>query len=150
MRLAAIEDRAEAELALGHHAAVAADLAPLVAAHPLRERLRGQLMLALAGSGRAAEALATFEEARQLLAEQLGTGPSDQLSAAHVAILRGGGSPSLARTAPVGRRAGTAPVGRRAGARRAGPARPPRSSPASSAGRPSLTRWPRCWRTRAW
>jgi predicted ATPase/DNA-binding SARP family transcriptional activator len=89
LRLSAVEDRAEAELALGHAVACAAELAPLVAANPLRERLRGLLMRALAGSGRAAEALASFEEARELLADRLGTGPSDQLSAVHVAVLRG-------------------------------------------------------------
>ena len=89
LRLAMIEDRADAELALGGHDALAAELAPLVAAHPLRERLRGQLMLALAGAGRPAEALATFEEGRRLLAEELGTDPSAALRAVHLAVLRG-------------------------------------------------------------
>src|SRR5688500_10902986 len=89
VRLGALEDRAEADLALGHAAACAAELAPLVAAHPLRERLRGLLMRALAASGRAAEALASYEAARELLAAPLGTSPSEQLSAVHVAVLRG-------------------------------------------------------------
>ncbi|GIJ68905.1 BTAD domain-containing putative transcriptional regulator [Virgisporangium ochraceum] len=89
MWLGAVEDRADAELALGHAAACAAELAPLVAGHPLRERLRGLLMRALAGSGRSAEALASYEEARELLADRLGTDPSPGLSAVHVAVLRG-------------------------------------------------------------
>jgi predicted ATPase/DNA-binding SARP family transcriptional activator/tetratricopeptide (TPR) repeat protein len=89
LRLGAVEDRADAELALGHAVAVAAELAPLVVEHPLRERLRGLLMRALAGCGRSAEALASYEEARRLLADELGTSPSEQLSSVHVAVLRG-------------------------------------------------------------
>lgn len=103
VRLSAVEDRAEAELALGHAVACAAELAPLVRAHPLRERLRGLLMRALAGSGRAAEALASYEEAKELLADQLGTSPSDVLSSVHLAVLRGERSATDApplRTAP--------------------------------------------------
>ncbi|WP_422769042.1 AfsR/SARP family transcriptional regulator [Plantactinospora sp. WMMC1484] len=68
-----------------------AELRELVAAYPLRERLRGQLMRALYAGGRRAEALASFEEARRLLAEQLGSDPSAELAALHVALLRDAG-----------------------------------------------------------
>ncbi|WP_433390067.1 BTAD domain-containing putative transcriptional regulator [Micromonospora sp. KLBMP9576] len=89
VRLAAAEDRIEAELALGGHAALVAELRELVTAHPFRERPRGQLMLALAAAGRPAEALAEFEDARRTLAEQLGADPSAALAAIHVGVLRG-------------------------------------------------------------
>ncbi|MBM7491258.1 putative ATPase [Micromonospora luteifusca] len=89
LRLAAIADRVEADLALGAHGALIAELRELVAAHPLRERLRGQLMRALAALGRSAEALAEFEDARHTLAEQLGVDPSAELAAIHLAVLRG-------------------------------------------------------------
>ncbi|MER5700812.1 BTAD domain-containing putative transcriptional regulator [Micromonospora sp. NPDC002296] len=89
VRLAAIEDRIEAELALGGQAALVAELRQLVAEHPLRERPRGQLMRALSASGRPTEALAEFENARRTLAEELGTDPSAALAAVHLAVLRG-------------------------------------------------------------
>ncbi|MEU1585862.1 BTAD domain-containing putative transcriptional regulator [Micromonospora sp. NPDC005710] len=89
LRLAATEDRVEADLALGVHGTLVAELRELVVAHPLRERPRGQLMRALAALGRPAEALAEFEDARHTLAEQLGTDPSAELAAIHVAVLRG-------------------------------------------------------------
>lgn len=89
LRLAAIEDRVEADLALGAHSALIAELRELVVAHPLRERARGQLMRALTALGRPAEALAEFEDARHTLAEQLGVDPSAELAAVHLAVLRG-------------------------------------------------------------
>ncbi|MEU1646604.1 BTAD domain-containing putative transcriptional regulator [Micromonospora zamorensis] len=89
LRLAAIEDRVEADLALGAQSALIAELRELVVAHPLRERSRGQLMRALAALGRPAEALAEFEDARHTLAEQLGVDPSAELAAVHLAVLRG-------------------------------------------------------------
>ncbi|MEU8017419.1 BTAD domain-containing putative transcriptional regulator [Micromonospora parva] len=89
LRLATIEDRVEADLALGADGVLIAELREFVVAHPLRERARGQLMRALAALGRPAEALAEFEDARQTLAEQLGVDPSAELAAIHLAVLRG-------------------------------------------------------------
>jgi DNA-binding SARP family transcriptional activator/pimeloyl-ACP methyl ester carboxylesterase len=77
--LAAVELRIEAELALGHQRDVVGELETLVAQHPLRERLRSQHMLALYGSGRHAEALASYQTFRQRLAEELGIEPSASL-----------------------------------------------------------------------
>ncbi len=88
LRIATTEDRIDADLLLGRYESVAAEILPLIAAHPLRERLRGQLMRALYGSGRHVEALAAFEEARALFAEQLGVDPSPALAELHLAILR--------------------------------------------------------------
>ncbi|MFY1692739.1 BTAD domain-containing putative transcriptional regulator [Plantactinospora sp. WMMB782] len=88
LRLAAVEDRVAAELDLAGAGPSVAELRGLVAAYPLRERLRGQLMRALHAAGRRAEALAAYEEGRRLLAEELGTDPSPELAALHVAVLR--------------------------------------------------------------
>ena len=88
-RVGAVEDLAEAELALGRHAALVSELREAVTDHPLRERLRGQLVRALAGAGHQAEALAVFEDARRLLAEELGADPSPELAETHLAVLRG-------------------------------------------------------------
>jgi predicted ATPase/DNA-binding SARP family transcriptional activator len=85
--LGVVEDHVEARLTLGR--TDAAELEALVAAYPLRERLRGQYMRALYAAGRQAEALATFEDARRTLAEELGVDPSPELRAAHLAVLRG-------------------------------------------------------------
>ncbi|MFJ4681335.1 BTAD domain-containing putative transcriptional regulator [Kitasatospora sp. NPDC088783] len=89
LRLAAVEDRVEAELALGLHRGLVAELEGLAAAHPLRERLHGLLMRALAASGRRAAALERYERTRRALAEQLGVDPSADLAALHLALLRG-------------------------------------------------------------
>jgi predicted ATPase/DNA-binding SARP family transcriptional activator len=97
LRLAAVEDRIEAELRLDVHEPLIAELQALVVAHPLRERLRGQLMQALSGSGRRAEALAAFEDARRTLADEFGSDPSPELAAVHVAVLRAGGPVPAAR-----------------------------------------------------
>jgi DNA-binding SARP family transcriptional activator len=87
-RLTAIEELSEAELALGRHAELVAKLRPLADAHPLRERLVGQLMLALAGSGQQAEALRVYAVVRSRLAGQLGVDPGPGLAAAHARVLR--------------------------------------------------------------
>jgi DNA-binding SARP family transcriptional activator/ABC-type glycerol-3-phosphate transport system substrate-binding protein/energy-coupling factor transporter ATP-binding protein EcfA2 len=75
-RQAATEDRIESALALGRHGELVGELRTLVEAHPLRERLWGQLMVALYRSGRQAEALRAFQRCRQILAEELGIEPS--------------------------------------------------------------------------
>ena len=79
LHVAAVEERIEAELALGFHADLVGELEALVAQHPLRERLRGQLMLALYRSGRQAEALHVYQDGRRLLVEQLGIDPGAAL-----------------------------------------------------------------------
>jgi predicted ATPase/DNA-binding SARP family transcriptional activator len=89
LRLAATEDWIEAELAAGRHAELIAELDGLVAAHPLRERFRGQYITALYRVGRQADALRSYEDARRYLADELGVDPSPQLQAVHVAVLRG-------------------------------------------------------------
>ncbi|MCG5219428.1 BTAD domain-containing putative transcriptional regulator [Streptosporangium sp. KLBMP 9127] len=94
LRVAVLEDLVEARLADGEHRDLAAELPEIVAAHPLRERLRGQLMRALYGSGRKAEALQVFEDARRTLAEELGVDPSPELGGVHLAVLRAGPSPA--------------------------------------------------------
>ncbi len=88
LRLAAFEDRIEAELLLGRHARVAGELEALVLRHPVRERLRRLLMLALYGSGRQADALAAYQDARRTLVEQLGIEPGEQLRELERQILR--------------------------------------------------------------
>ncbi len=87
LRLAALEDRIEAELALGRHAELAGELEGLVRRHPLRERLRAQQMLALARSGRQAEALGAYRDARRAFVEELGLEPGPELREAERAIL---------------------------------------------------------------
>ena len=79
LRLVALEDRIEADLALGRHAALVPELEALVAEHPTRERLRGQLMLALYRSGRQSEALESYRDARRTLDEELGLEPGPEL-----------------------------------------------------------------------
>ena len=87
-RLALVEERAEAKLAVGEHAELVSELEALVRGHPLRERLRAQLMLALYRSGRQAQALELYREGRDALVEQLGLEPSPLLRGVHAAILR--------------------------------------------------------------
>ncbi|WFE51485.1 BTAD domain-containing putative transcriptional regulator [Micromonospora sp. WMMD1155] len=100
LRLAAIEDRVDADLASGASPALVAELREFVVAHPLRERSRGQLMRALSALGRPAEALAEFEDARRTLADQLGADPSAALAAIHLAMLRGAEGGSTRRALP--------------------------------------------------
>ena len=88
LRLAAVEDRIDAELALGRHHELVAELEPLVAEHPFRERLRGQLMLALYRCGRQADALHGFQSGRRALVEQLGIDPGPALRQLELRILR--------------------------------------------------------------
>ena len=92
LRLAALGDRIEADLATG-----GADLVPelesLVAEHPLRERFAGLLMRALAAAGRTADALAVFARVRDTLADRLGADPSAELTTLHVELLRAPAAP---------------------------------------------------------
>jgi DNA-binding SARP family transcriptional activator len=87
-RTAAREELVDADLDLGRHSQLVAELEALVAEHPLRERLRGQLMLALYRSGRQAEALDAYRAARETLVEELGIDPSEELQRLEQAILR--------------------------------------------------------------
>jgi predicted ATPase/DNA-binding SARP family transcriptional activator len=89
LRLAAAEERIEADLALGHGAGLVPEIEQLATEHPLRERLSGQLMRALYAAGRQADALAVFESTRRTLASDLGIDPSPALAEVHLAILRG-------------------------------------------------------------
>jgi DNA-binding SARP family transcriptional activator/tetratricopeptide (TPR) repeat protein len=97
-RVAAFEQLTDLHLARGRSGELVAELRALVAAHPLRERLRGQLMLALFRSGRQAEALAEFGRVRALLAEELGIDPGSELTALHERMLRN--DPDLAVPEP--------------------------------------------------
>jgi DNA-binding SARP family transcriptional activator/RecA/RadA recombinase len=87
LRFSALEQRIDADLAAGEHAQLVGELEALAAQHPLRERLRGQLMLALYRSGRQADALAVYQAARTTLVEELGIEPGRALRDLHQAIL---------------------------------------------------------------
>ncbi|MEO3870423.1 BTAD domain-containing putative transcriptional regulator [Nonomuraea sp. B12E4] len=87
-RLAAVEELAEARLALGEHGLLAAELGDLVAEHPLRERLRSVHVRALYRSGRQSEALTSYADLRRHLADDLGLDPGPELVSLHQAILR--------------------------------------------------------------
>jgi DNA-binding SARP family transcriptional activator len=101
IRLGAIEDELDAQLALGRHAEVLGRLGTLVEEHPLRERLPAQLMLALYRAGRQAEALAVYQKTRSALAEGLGVDPLPDLQRLHQGILRQDPSLQWAPSAPV-------------------------------------------------
>ncbi|MBA8957137.1 BTAD domain-containing putative transcriptional regulator [Actinomadura namibiensis] len=92
-RLTALDRRFALDLELGDHAEIVAELSALVAEHPLRERPRGLLMLALSRSGRQAEALAVYDDARRVLAEELGIEPGPELSGIHARVLVSPGGP---------------------------------------------------------
>jgi DNA-binding SARP family transcriptional activator len=132
-RLAAMEEHVDAILALGRHAEAAQRLIELVGGHPLRERFRAQLMLALYRSDRQSEALAAFAAARRVLAGELGIEPGPQLQQLHARILAA--DPGLdfapqgtaaAQGTPARATAGeAAPVTPAAGERRPAPAQLP-------------------------
>jgi DNA-binding SARP family transcriptional activator/class 3 adenylate cyclase len=88
IRLTAIEDRIDADLALGRHGELVAEIEELTGAHPFRERLRAHLMLALYRAGRQAEALEAYQHARATLVEELGIEPGPALRELEQAILR--------------------------------------------------------------
>ena len=89
LRLTATEERVDAEVTLGRGTEMITELTDLVAAHPVRERLAAALMRALVAAGRDSEALLVYQRAREALADALGVDPSPELSALHVALLRG-------------------------------------------------------------
>jgi DNA-binding SARP family transcriptional activator len=99
LRMAAIEERIDADLELDRHAELVGELEGLVADHPYRERLRGQLMLALYRSGRQAEALRVYHDTRRSLVDELGIEPSRSLQQLYASILRQ--EAGLEPTAPV-------------------------------------------------
>ena len=134
-RLSAIEDRVEADLACGRHASLASELEGLVAAHPLRERLCGQRMLALYRCGRQADALRAYQDLRGRLADELGIDPNPALARRQEAILRQ--DPGLDWRPAEPERAAEPPAGQGAGpeAPDAAPAAAPEPAPAAAADR---------------
>jgi DNA-binding SARP family transcriptional activator len=103
LRLAVLESRIDADLEAGQQTGIIGELEALIAEHRLRERLRGQLILALYRSGRQAEALEVYRETRRVLAEELGLEPSPELRELERAILQHdpGLRPAPSATAPV-------------------------------------------------
>lgn len=123
-RVSALEDRIDLDLMIGGHGDLIAELRDLAAEHPLRERLRGLLMLALYRAGRQADALTAFRDARRQLHDELGVEPSAPLQQLHQQILTA--DPALAPADPV--QAGT-DVGARTSQRRVVPAQLPHHIP---------------------
>ena len=110
IRLAALEERIDAELALGCHAQLIGDLEQLIAEHPLRERLRAQLMLALYRSGRQAEALDAYWRTREELVDELGIEPGPAIRELERAILAHDPSLDLKAGVEVGRAQQSGPM----------------------------------------
>src|SRR5262249_41690013 len=100
LRLGALEERIDADLALGRQGELVGEREALVSQHPLRERMRGQLMLALYRSGRQAEALESYRRLRSALVEELGIEPSRPLQELERAMLRQDPALELGRVAP--------------------------------------------------
>jgi class 3 adenylate cyclase len=111
-RLYALEGRLEADLLLGRHGDLVGELEALIARYPLREGLRRQHMLALYRSGRQAEALAAYQDARHALAEELGIEPSPALRELERRILQQDAGLELVAPPPAPREVETAPEGR--------------------------------------
>lgn len=133
-RLTLLESRLDMDLEQGCHAEAVSELTALTAAHPLRERLRELLMLALYRSGRQAEALAVYADTRRLLADELGwtRGPD--------CVSSSSGSSRRTRASRNRRRRSPSPPPSRSARRNS---RPP--SRTSRAVRPSWPSWARCW-----
>ena len=132
-RLSALESRIEAELDLGRHEAVVAELGTLIAEHPLRERFHAQLILALYRSGRQSDALAAYRELRAVLDEELGIEPSPPLRELNNRVLAPGSGAGLAAHSTI-RRGHDVPVRRRDRRRRKGPSLRPRTTGAPGSG----------------
>ena len=144
LRLEALEHWYEAELDLGHHAEVAAELEHAVAEEPLRDRLRELAMLALYRCGRQADALELYQSGRRALSDELGLEPSPRLRKLEQAILRHDSSLELAAAARRRTAAGARPV-TPAGRDRGSPGcarrcRRPRGRPSAPRGRQRLRR----------
>jgi DNA-binding SARP family transcriptional activator/pimeloyl-ACP methyl ester carboxylesterase len=116
LRRGVLEERIRADLELGRAADVIPELEALVAEHPLRERLRADLMLALYRAGRQAEALGAYHEARRVLADELGIEPSQELRELELRILRH--DPTLDVPAPAAQQVAVAPAALRLPVRR--------------------------------
>ncbi len=139
LRSAAAEERADVLLTLGRHEEVVPDLTVMVADHPLRERMRGLLMIALYRCGRHAESLRVFQDGRHVLAEELGIDPGSELSRIHQQILTSdpalnlaageAGAVRLTSSSEAARTWGTVAAAVSAG-NAAGPAAPSASDPA--------------------
>jgi predicted ATPase/DNA-binding SARP family transcriptional activator len=108
LRLDALEERFEAALALGEHAELVSPIRSALEESPFRERLWGQLMMALYRSGRQADALEAFQEARRVLSEQLALEPGPNLRRLQEAILAH--DPAIAPVQPAPRRRGNLPA----------------------------------------
>jgi DNA-binding SARP family transcriptional activator len=134
LRMAALEDRIDADLHLGRHAQVIPELQQLAMAERLRERVQALLMRALYQAGRPADALAAYRAARQALVSELGLEPGAELRELHQRILVA--DPGLSPSA------GSRPAGRPAdgAARRAGLAAAAGADPAAVAGAPAVPR----------
>ncbi|MER5640466.1 BTAD domain-containing putative transcriptional regulator [Kitasatospora sp. NPDC002227] len=100
LRLRAQRQLVAARLKLGEHAELVSEIADLVEDHPFDEQLQGQLMLALHGCGRRAEALEVFQNARRALVDELGIEPGAELTELHRAVLSGDASPPQRPAAP--------------------------------------------------
>ena len=100
LRLACLEERVEADLAAGGHSTLVPELEGLVGEHPARERLRGQLMLALYRAGRQVEALEVYRRGREWLREEVGIDPGTELQALHTQILNQDASLALEVSPP--------------------------------------------------
>ncbi|MCY9786285.1 tetratricopeptide repeat protein [Nocardiopsis sp. EMB25] len=144
-RLSVIESHLDIELDLGHHARLIGEIRTLVGEHPLRESLRAQLMLALYRSGRQAEALDEYRAGRDLLVEELGLEPCEELRGLERAILSG--DPALqvpaAAPTPVPASESSAPPADEEGPRRTDSAAHPYQLPTDTAdfvGREEVTR----------
>jgi len=99
--LATVENRIEIDLALGLHPEVVAEAGVLVSSHPMRERLRGQHMVALYRCGLQSDALRVYDEGRRILAGELGVEPAETLQRIYLAILRGADpGPAIRRDPP--------------------------------------------------
>jgi predicted ATPase/DNA-binding SARP family transcriptional activator len=136
LRVGATEDRIEAELAAGGGDHLVAELDELVTANPLRERLSGLLVRALARSGRQADALGAYERLRSRLADELGIDPSEELQAIHLSVLRGETASASATPQPPAEPPRLEPV--TGEAPRSGPASEPSSQDGGKAPRTNL------------